>query len=207
MNLYDKYILPRFLNFVCGTKHINYQREKIVPLAEGAVLEVGIGSGLNLPFYNKSRIEKVWGLDPSKELNNMAVRVASTLDFEVDFILSGAEKIPLPDKTIDTILITYTLCSITEVAKSLDEMKRVLKTSGNMLFCEHGLAPDDNVAKWQGKITPYWKKIAGGCCLNRDIPKLIKNSGFKIDTIETMYLPGTPKFASFNYWGQAKPFN
>ena len=204
MNFYDKYILPSLINCGCGTKPMRYQRQKIVPLAEGSVLEIGIGSGLNLPFYDLGKINKIWGLDPSTELNSMAKNVSTTIDVEVDFIIAGAEEIPLPDNSIDTVLLTYTLCTIAEVKDSIREMERVLKTSGRMLFCEHGLAPDEKVVRWQERLSPYWKKIAGGCHLNRNIPKIIEDSKFKIVKLESMYLPKTPKFAGFNYWGEAR---
>ena len=204
MGFYDKYILPTFLNCACGTKPMQYQRKKIVPFAKGDVLEIGIGSGLNLPFYDLDQINKIWGLDPSEELNSMAKKVARDIDIGVDLIIGGAEEIPLPENSIDTILLTYTLCTIPKVKDSIKEIERVLKPSGSMLFCEHGLAPDEKVAKWQQRLNPYWKKIAGGCNLNRDIPKIIQDSSFKITKLETMYLPSTPKFAGFNYWGEVK---
>ena len=205
MSLYDKYILPPLLNCACSSKPMVYQRQKVVPLAEGDVLEVGIGSGLNLPFYDKSKVNKIWGLDPSKELNRMASKVAAEENLEIDFLISGAEHIPLPDDHVDTILITYTMCTIPEVEQANEEMKRVLKPGGKMIFCEHGKAPDPNIHKWQNRINPLWKKIAGGCNLNRDIPALIETSGFKLENLETMYLPSTPKIAGYNYWGYAKP--
>ena len=205
MSLYDKYILPKLLNCLCSAKPIGYQRQKIVPYAEGAVLEVGIGSGLNLPFYDKSKIDKIWGLDPSEELNKMAAQVASEEGLEVDFIIGGAEDIPLPDNQVDTVLITYTMCTIVEVKRANEEMRRVLKPEGRMIFCEHGKAPDKNIFKWQKRINPLWRKIAGGCNLHRNIPDLIKASGFKLEKLDTMYLPSTPKFAGYNYWGSAKP--
>ena len=205
MSLYDKYILPRMLNCACSSKPMVYQRQKVVPLAEGDILEVGIGSGLNLPFYDKSKVNKIWGLDPSKELNRMASKVAAEENLEIDFLISGAEHIPLPDDHVDTILITYTMCTIPEVEQANEEMKRVLKPGGKMIFCEHGKAPDPNIHKWQNRINPLWKKIAGGCNLNRDIPALIETSGFKLENLETMYLPSTPKIAGYNYWGYAKP--
>lgn len=204
LSFYDKYILPKFLNCACGSKPINYQREKIVPLAEGTVLDVGIGSGLNIPYYNKSKIKYLYGLDPSIELLNLAKPLAKKNELEIEFLECGAEAIPLPNDSIDTVVITYTLCTIPDIQLSNKEIKRVLKPNGKLLFCEHGLAPDINVAKWQKRINPIWNKIAGGCNLNRDIPKLIRSSGLKISNMEEMYLPSTPKFAGYNYWGVAK---
>ena len=204
MSFYDKYILPKFLNCACGSKPINYQREKIVPLAEGTVLDVGIGSGLNIPYYNKSKIKYLYGLDPSIELLNLAKPLAKKNELEIEFLECGAEAIPLPNDSIDTVVITYTLCTIPDTQLSNEEIMRVLKPNGKLLFCEHGLAPDINVVKWQKRINPIWNKIAGGCNLNRDIPELIRSSGFKILDMEEMYLPSTPKFAGYNYWGVAK---
>lgn len=203
MGFYDKYILPHFLNCACGSQPVKYQREKVVPMAEGLVLEVGIGSGLNIPFYDAAKVDRILGLDPSEELNRMALKVAEQKGIPVDFILGGAEDMPLPDNHVDTVLVTFTMCTIPEVAAANKEMLRVLKPGGKMIFCEHGLAPDVKVSKWQSRLDPVWGKIAGGCHLNRDIPRLIKNAGFEIETMEQMYLPSTPKFAGYNYWGTA----
>ena len=204
MGLYNKYVLPKVLNCTCGSKPINYQRKKVVPLAKGLVLDVGIGSGLNIPFYDMTKIDKVIGLDPSEELNNLAIDVAEENNVDVDFMLCGAEDIPLPDNHVDTVLITYTMCTIPEVMEANKEMLRVLKPEGRLIFCEHGLAPDPKVAKWQSRIDPIWGKIAGGCHLNRDIPELITSAGFEIENLEQMYLPSTPRFAGYNYWGSAR---
>ncbi len=203
MGFFDKHILPHFLNCACGSKPIKYQREKVVPMAEGLVLEVGIGSGLNIPYYDAAKVDKILGLDPSEELNRMALKVAEDKGIPVEFILSGAEAMPLPDNHVDTVLVTFTMCTIPEVAAANKEMLRVLKPGGKMIFCEHGLAPDTNVSKWQSRIDPIWGKIAGGCHLNRDIPGLITAAGFEIEAMEQMYLPSTPKFAGYNYWGTA----
>ena len=203
MSLYEKYVLPKFLNCACGSKPVARQREKVVPLAEGKVLEIGIGSGLNLPFYDKTKVDEIWGLDPSEELSEMARAVAIQEGMEVNFISSGAEEIPLPDDHFDSVLITYTMCTIPEVIRANTEIRRVLKNQGNMIFCEHGAAPDDNIRKWQKRINPFWGKIAGGCNIDRNIPSLIQDSGFDIIEIEEMYLPNTPKIAGYNFWGYA----
>jgi ubiquinone/menaquinone biosynthesis C-methylase UbiE len=204
LSLYDKYILPKVLNCTCGSKPISYQRKKVVPLAKGIVLDIGIGSGLNIPFYDLSRIDKIYGLDPSSELIKIAKKMAVKKNISIEFLLCGAEDIPLPNNSINTVLITYSMCTIPEVLKANYEMFRVLKPDGRLIFCEHGLAPDKSVAKWQKRINPVWGKIAGGCNLDRDIPDLISSSGFKILSIEEMYLPSTPKFAGYNYWGIAQ---
>lgn len=203
MSLYEKYVLPKFLNCACGSKPVARQREKVVPLAEGRVLEIGIGSGLNLPFYDKTKVDEIWGLDPSEELSEMARTVATQEGMKVNFISSGAEEIPLPDDHFDSVLITYTMCTISEVIRANTEIRRVLKEQGKMIFCEHGVAPDDNIRKWQKRINPFWGKIAGGCNINRNIPSLIQESGFDIVEMEEMYLPNTPKIAGYNFWGYA----
>ena len=203
MSLYEKYVLPKFLNCACGSKPVARQREKVVPLAEGRVLEIGIGSGLNLPFYDKTKVDEIWGLDPSEELSEMARIVATQEGMKVNFISSGAEEIPLPDDHFDSVLITYTMCTIPEVIRANTEIRRVLKEQGKMIFCEHGVAPDGNIRKWQKRINPFWGKIAGGCNINRNIPSLIQESGFDIVEMEEMYLPNTPKIAGYNFWGYA----
>ena len=203
MSLYDKYVLPKFLNCACGSNPVSRQRQKVVPLVEGKVLEVGVGSGLNLPLYDKSKIDELWGLDPSEELSDMARKVADRENIVVNFISSGAEEIPLPDSYFDSVLITYTMCTIPEVARANKEIKRVLKRGGKLIFCEHGEAPDENIRKWQKRINPFWGKLAGGCNINRKIPSLIQNAGFEIVELEEMYLPKTPKIAGYNYWGYA----
>tara|TARA_X000000368_G_C23057040_1_gene724449 strand:- start:5233 stop:5856 length:624 start_codon:yes stop_codon:yes gene_type:complete len=201
--LYEKYLLPKMLDCCCSTKPINYQRNKVVPHAKGKILEIGIGSGINIPFYQKTQIEKLYGLDPSEELNHMALKVANKNGLDVEFLLSGAEEIKLPSNSIDTILVTYTLCTIPDLNSSMSEMKRVLKDDGNFLFCEHGIAPDQDVVKWQNRINPIWGKLFGGCSINRNIPNIIQNSGFKINKLNQMYLPSTPKIVGYNYWGHA----
>ena len=202
-NLYEKMVLPKLCDKCCGTKPINYQRKKVVPLAKGVVLEVGIGSGLNIPFYNKNNIKKIIGLDPSEELNVLAKKVADDNGIQIDFLINGAEDIDLPDNSVDTILITYTLCTIPNLNKSMSEMKRVLKPGGKFIFCEHGIAPDINIIKWQRRINPIWGIFFGGCNINRNIPKIISESGFNISNLNQMYLPSTPKIVGYNYWGEA----
>ena len=204
MNIYQKYLLPRIVNFTCGLKPMMKQREKIVPQAEGRVLEIGIGSGLNLPFYSPEKVKHVWGLDPSRETWTLAQDRVGKLGFDVEFVEAPAEAIPLERASADTVLITYTICTIADVISALEEARRVLRPGGNLLFCEHGLAPDASVRRWQNRLNPVWRKIGGGCNLNRPIPELIQGAGFDIRSMETMYIPGW-KPASFNYWGSASP--
>lgn len=203
MGLYEKYVLPRFINCACGMQPIMRQREKVVPLARGRVLEIGMGSGLNLAYYDKSKIEMVYGLEPADEMRELAEPRVRSAPFKVEFIDLPGENIPLPDKSVDTVVTTYTLCTIPDAAKALQGMRRVLRPDGLLLFCEHGAAPDAGVAKWQNRINPFWKPIGGGCNLNRPIPALLRDAGFRIESLEEMYLPGTPRFMGYNYWGTA----
>ena len=202
MGLYTKYLLPKAVHFACGTKQIMRQRKKVVSLAEGRVLEVGIGSGLNLPFYDSAKVEHVWGLDPSKELWTLAEKTAAQVDFTVEFINGDAETIPLDDRSADNVLVTYTLCTVAGVLPALAEIGRVLKPDGHLIFCEHGAAPDASVRRWQNRLNPIWKRIAGGCSLTLPIPSLLEQAGFKIRKMDSMYLPGW-RPATFNYWGAA----
>jgi ubiquinone/menaquinone biosynthesis C-methylase UbiE len=204
MGLYSKYILPKIVHLSCSAKPNMRQREKVVPRARGRVLEIGIGSGLNLPYYDAERVEKCWGLDPAPEMLRLAARAAASVPFDVEFLEAPADDIPLEDSSADTVILTYTLCTIPDPQTALEEMARVLEPDGQLLFCEHGAAPDASVRKWQDRLNPVWKRLGGGCNLNRLIPDLIQKGGFRIDRIETMYLPGW-RPACFNYWGTAVP--
>jgi len=206
MGFYEKHIVPRLINskFACGASPIAYQRKKVVPMAEGRVLEIGIGTGLNLEHYDASRVERVIGLDPSEESWKIAGARAEGLGFDVEFIGLPGEEIPLEANSVDTVLVTYALCTIPDTRTALEGMRRVLRPGGNLIFLEHGFAPDPEVQKWQNRIDPFWKRIAGGCHVNRKIPTLLEEGGFKIKDLETMYLPNTPQFAGFNYWGTAQ---
>ena len=204
MGFYEKHVLPRFINCACGSKPIMKQREKVVPGASGTVLEIGIGTGLNLPFYNPEKVERVIGLDPSEESWELAAHRVEEAGFAVEFVGLPEGEIPLEDSSVDTILVTYALCTIPDPVTALQGMKRVLRPSGKLIFCEHGKAPDVNVHKWQNRLDGVWGKIAGGCHLNRDIPEILTAGGFLLDNMEEMYLPGSPRFASFNYWGTAR---
>jgi ubiquinone/menaquinone biosynthesis C-methylase UbiE len=203
MGLYDRYILPHLIDLGCGTKPIRKQREKVVPRAEGRVLEVGMGSGLNLSFYDPERVEFVWGLEPSEGMRVKAQERLAQAAFEVKWLDLPGEEIPLEDDSADTVLLTYTLCTIPDFRAALQQMRRVLKPSGKLLFSEHGAAPDASVRKWQDRLNPVWKTLAGGCNINREIPQALEEAGFKIQELDTMYLPGTPAIAGFQYWGYA----
>jgi len=203
MGFYDDKILPRVINLACGSKPNMKQREKIVPLAEGDVLEIGFGSGLNVPYYDTQKVRKIFGLEPSEGMRKLAAERVSGSSLDIEFIDLPGEEIPLEENSVDTVLITYTLCTIPNAGAALEGMRRVLKPGGKLLFCEHGKAPDEGVHRWQNKLNPVWSKIAGGCNMNRDIPALIEASGFRISADERMYIPG-PRILSYNYWGSAE---
>lgn len=200
MGIYEKYFLPKLLNLAMKAPAMKALRKRLVPLAEGRVLEVGIGSGLNLPFYNKS--VHVTGLDPSLELQAYAREVADHESVDVDFIGLSGEEIPEDNNSFDTVVMTWTLCTISDPRKALSEIRRVLKPGGKVIFAEHGKAPDINIANWQARINPVWSFIAGGCHLNRKIESLYEESGFNFDEIEKGYLEG-PRIVTYNFRGIA----
>lgn len=189
MNLYDHYLLPCLIDMACGIRPVQRQRAKIVPRATGRVLEIGIGTGRNLPFYDKSKLDELYGLDPAEQMHRLAHKRMRTAGINMHLLTLSAEEIPEPDASFDTLVMTFTLCSISEPVKAVKETKRVLKPGGRLLFCEHSLAPDASVRKWQHRLTPIWKPLAGGCHLDRDIPALLREGGFRIAELETLYLP------------------
>lgn len=204
-SLYERYVLPRLIGCACGGRPITRQRKKIVPRATGRVLEIGIGGGLNLPFYDPARVESVTGVDPSAELRAMAEGAPRAKGLSVSIQGGAGENLPFADRAFDTVLATYTLCSVNAVERVLAEARRVLKPGGALLFCEHGLSPDGDVARWQRRLDPLWKAIAGNCHLSRPVAKTIAANGFAIVDVDTMYLPKTPRFAGWNEWGSARP--
>lgn len=203
MGFYQDRILPHLVNLSMRNRRLLPYRERVISSAEGRVLEIGIGSGLNLPFY-PPRMTELLGLEPAPRLIAMARRAASRSTLTVKFIEGSAEAIPLGDESVETVVTTWTLCTIPEAMDALTEMRRVLRPSGQLLFVEHGLAPDARVRKWQDLLTPAWKRIGGGCHLNRPIRDLIERAGYRIERLETGYMKG-PKPMTFMYEGRARP--
>ena len=203
---YERHILPYALDFACGLPMVGRQRQQVVPQAQGRVLEVGIGTGLNMPYYDKNRVSQITGLDPALELHPLARKRIAQAGLPVQLLALSAEQIPLPDASFDTVLVTYTLCTIPDPLAALREMRRVLAPGGQLLFCEHGRAPEASVQRWQERLQPLWGPLAGGCHLGRDIPALLQASGFLVPQLHTGYLPG-PKPMTYHYWGaaQARP--
>ena len=187
MGFYQDQIVPLLINWSMRQKNLAAYRARIIPAAEGRVLEIGIGSGLNLPFYSRN-VARVIGLEPSPRLLAMARRVERTGNGSVEFIEGSAEAIPLQDASVDTVVTTWTLCSIPDALRALCDMRRVLRPGGRLLFVEHGRAPDPNVIWWQDRLTPVWKRLGGGCHLNRAIETLIEGAGFQFDRLETGYM-------------------
>ncbi len=202
MNLYQQYVLPKMIDMACGTGYVMKARSKIVPQATGEVLEIGIGSGLNLSFYDAEKVTSIIGIDPAAQMQSLAYKRATEISIPVETIAADIYGIDAESERFDTIVMTFTLCSIDDPIPALKEMARVLKPEGRLLFCEHGLAPDLSVERWQRRLTPLWKPMAGGCHLDRDIPELIKAGGFIIEDISAEYLPG-PRPMSYVYSGSA----
>ena len=203
--LYDRYVVPWLLDCACSASPIAHQRAKIVPDARGRVLELGMGSGLNLPFYDPAKVSTVEAVEPSEPMRRRAEAAAAQTDLKVVIADGRAEALPFEAAAFDTVVCTFTLCSVQNPAAALAEARRVLKPEGRLLFCEHGLAPDADVVKWQRRIEPVWKAIAGGCHLTRPVAPSITAAGFRIETCSTMYLPNTPHWAGWNEWGAAAP--
>ncbi len=203
MSFYENKILPRVINCACGMKAVDLQRAKVVPLAQGQVLELGIGTGLNVKHYDAKRVSKVIGVDPSEESWQLAQPAVQQSDVPVEYLQSSAEEIPLATDSVDTAVITYTLCTIPDPSRALAEVVRVLRPGGRVLVAEHALAPDASVAKWQNRLNGFWGKMAGGCHINRDICRLIEATPLQIQDWQAMYLPQTPKIAGYNVWGTA----
>jgi ubiquinone/menaquinone biosynthesis C-methylase UbiE len=198
---YESHLLPRLIDIACGMPAVRRQRLRVIPKARGRVLEIGIGTGLNMAYYEPQRVRSIVGVEPSLRMHRLALRRGKAAGLEVRLVGLSAEKLPLADASFDTIVSTFTLCSIPDPLAALKEMRRVLAPGGRLLFAEHGRAPDPSVLKWQRRLQPMWVPLAGGCHLDRDIPALLREAGF-VPQVQQRYLPG-PKFLSYHYWGEA----
>jgi ubiquinone/menaquinone biosynthesis C-methylase UbiE len=203
VGFYNEHVLPHVINLAMRNRELRPLRQRVTSHAHGRVLEIGIGSGLNLPLYGP-QVQELVGVEPSGRLMQMARAAASTAKVPLTLLQGSAESIPIEDGTIDTVVTTWTLCSIPDAGRALAELRRVLKPGGQLLFAEHGLAPEERVRKWQHRLTPAWKKIGGGCHLDRPIRSLVESAGFEILQLETGYLRG-PKPMTFMYEGRAAP--
>jgi ubiquinone/menaquinone biosynthesis C-methylase UbiE len=203
MGFYNDVVLPRLCDLAMRNKQLVPFRKRVIGAAEGRVLEIGVGSGRNLPFYRPPVLE-ILALEPAPRLLTMARSASDVSGMPLSFIEASAEAIPLDQHSVDTIVTTWTLCSIPQAGPALAEMRRVLRPGGKLLFAEHGLAPDRAVRWWQDRLTPGWRRIGGGCHLNRPIHAMIEGAGFRIDRIQTGYIPG-PRPMTFMYEGSARP--
>jgi ubiquinone/menaquinone biosynthesis C-methylase UbiE len=203
MGLYERYLLPHLIDFACGMGEVMKARSQIVPQAHGRVLEIGIGSGLNLSFYDPAQVNLIVGVDPSAAMQKLARQRAAAITIPVEMVALELGQIQAETASFDSIVCTFTLCTIPDAVAALREMRRVLKPGGRLLFCEHGLSPDAPVVRWQQHLTPLWKPLAGGCHLNRDIPALLAAGGFVIGALENRYLKG-PRPMTYIYQGWAE---
>jgi len=203
MSFYEEHVLPHLIGLTCAAPQIMKQRARLIPAAEGRVLEVGFGAGPNLAFYDPAKVTRLFALEPSAGMRRKAAKAVAACPVEVELIDLPGEAIPLEDASVDTVVLTYTACTIPDAGAALAQMRRVLKPGGRLLFSEHGLSPEAGVAKWQRRIEPVWKHIAGGCHLTRRPDALIEAAGFRIDQMTAEYLPKSPKFAAYNYAGSA----
>lgn len=201
MGFYDRVIFPRLMHWTLRRRDVTEYRNWILPMAEGRVLEVGVGSGLNLPLYG-APVTEIVGIEPHETLNRMAARRKAEARAPVTLVRGSAEELPLEDASFDTAVMTWTLCSIPDGRKALDEIRRVLRPGGQLLYIEHGRAPDPGVARWQDRLTPVWRRCAGGCRLNRPINRMIGEQGFTLMDTESGYLDG-PRFLAYSSWGRA----
>jgi len=204
-SLYDRFVLPKLLKCGCSSPPVMKQRAKVVPFAEGRVLELGIGMGLNVGLYDADKVESVTGVDPAPELRAIAEAAPRDPRLSVKVEDGTAEALPFEAGSFDTVVCTFTLCSVHAPAAALAEARRVLKPGGRFLYCEHGLSPDADVAKWQRRIEPVWKRIAGGCHLTRPVTTAIEAAGFTVRRKDSMYIPRAPRFAGWCEWGEAAP--
>lgn len=202
--LYDAYVMPRLIRCACSMGQVMKRRSFVVPLAHGDVFELGCGGGINQQFYDVDAVRSYAGIDPHDGLLDAARAAAQAKGWPADIRQGVGEDIPFPDCSFDSVVCTFTLCSVQDPPKVLSEMRRILRPRGKVLFLEHGRAPDANVAKWQDRIEPVWKPLAGGCHLTRPIGSAFRGAGFEVEPLGQGYLPKAPKFAMWNEWGAAR---
>lgn len=205
MNPYDRYLLPRLTHWACSSPVIERQRALVVPRARGRVLEIGFGSGLNLPHYVHSTVEWIWALEPSAPMRELAAPRIAASGIEVRLLDAKAEEAPLPDASVDSAVVTFSLCTIPDPLAALSHVRRMLKPEGRLLFVEHGAAPNPTVRRWQDRLNGVWGRLAGGCNLNREIVALIEGAGFAVEDIDRAYLRHTPRVVGYVSWGAARP--
>ena len=204
MGWYADRLEPRLVSLACGAKQIGRYRAQVVRQAAGTVLELGFGSGLNLPHYDSARVERVFALEPHGPILSLAEDRLQASAVQVEPVRAGAEAVPLPDDSVDTVLVTFTLCTVPDVGAALREARRVLRPGGQLLFAEHGLAPDPGVRRWQHRVQPVWGRLAGGCHLTRDVPDALRRAGFSLPDLSQGYARGAPRIAGYISHGAAR---
>jgi len=205
MGLWSRHVVPRLVDWACGLDGVTEMRARVVPRAAGRVLEVGFGTGHNLRWYDPARVERLIALEPAEEMLERARRRSAGARFPVEYLARAGEAIPLEAESVDTVVVTFTLCTIPEPLRALEGMRRVLRREGRLLFCEHGRAPEPGLERWQQRITPLWRRVSGGCHLDRDPTALLAKAGFAVESLETGYMPDAPRLAGFTYRGAARP--
>ena len=198
---YEETILSRFIKCACADPKIMELRGKLVPIAEGRVFELGVGGGLNQPFYDPAKVTAFAGIDPGGKLLDYARAAAQAKGWEADIRQGRGEAIAFPDESFDTVVSTYTLCSVDDPAQVLSELRRILRPGGRLLFLEHGRAPDAAPAKWQRRIEPVWKRLMGNCHLTREVGGAVQRAGFAVEPLGERYMPKMPKWAGWMEWG------
>ncbi|WP_247715206.1 class I SAM-dependent methyltransferase [Qipengyuania mesophila] len=201
---YDRHIMPRLITAACGQEGIENRRKQVVPLAQGRVFELGCGGGLNQALYDPAQITSFSGIDPHEKLLDGARARAREKGWEADIRHGVGEDIPFASGSFDTVVCTYTLCSVEDPGAVLAEMWRILAPGGRLLFLEHGRAPDAGVARWQERFEPVWKPLAGGCHLTRPIGASLRGAGFAVEPLGQAYLEKTPKVLGWMEWGVAR---
>jgi ubiquinone/menaquinone biosynthesis C-methylase UbiE len=204
MGFYQRHVLPRLIHVACGLRGIERHRAQVVPAARGEVLELGFGSGLNLPHYDRSRVSRVWALEPAEAMRGLAGPRIVASGLPVQWLAEPAEALSLPAASVDTVVSTFTLCTVADAGAALAQVRRVLRPGGQLLFCEHGAAPDAGVRRWQHRLDGAWGRLAGGCHLNRDVAALLGGAGFALEGTHAAYLKGAPRLAGYLTWGQAR---
>ena len=203
MAFYKDHIYPHLVNVLGDPKPFRNVREQILPMAEGKVLEVGVGPGPNLLLYDPAKVSKIYALEPNAGMIRLAEKQRSHARVEIEFIDLPGERIPLADDAVDSVVSTFTLCTIPDVCEAMRGMRRVLKPGGKFIFFEHGRAPDPEVREWQRRSEPITRFLLEGCTVTRDIPSLITGAGFEIQQISTAYLAPFPKAWTYCFWGTA----
>jgi ubiquinone/menaquinone biosynthesis C-methylase UbiE len=204
LSLWADRVLPRLIEKACRSTTILEERRRWIPRARGEVLELGVGSGLNLAFYDPARVTKVTGIDPSAPLLARAAPRAAGAPVAVELVEAAAEQLPFADRSFDSAVVTYSLCSVDDPARALAEVRRVLRPGGELIVVEHGLAPDPRTQRWQHRLTPLWRRVGGGCHLDRDMTAILRDAGYRVDELTAGFSDGA-RWLSFTYQGAAQP--